>query len=316
MQHSTSLEDIELDGVWLSIGSFDGVHRGHQEIVQNLTKGAQKDGAKAVVLTFHPHPAAVLGKRQGAFYLTTPEDKANLLGKLGVDLVITHTFDLDVAHTSARDFVRRLNSRLGLRHLVVGFDFALGWNREGNIQKLEVLGQEFNYTVHTLSPFKINDEVVSSSLIRKWLSEGNISGVEQLLGRPFGFRGRVVPGDGRGRLFGIRTANLEVWKDLTIPAIGVYVCRVHLPGNTFGAVTNIGFRPTFDSNKTTLSIETHLLNFNGDLYGESLEIEFLSRLRDEKKFLSMDALITQIHQDIESARLVLSSRLEETRVEI
>lgn len=305
MRHYWHLEGINLDHTWVTIGTFDGVHRGHQEIVKRLVSGAHQKGSNAVVITFHPHPAVVLGKRQNPNYLTTPEERAELLGELGVDVVITHPFNLEIASLSAHQFIARLDAHLGISHLLVGEDFALGKGREGNVPRLIELGQEFGYQVETVSPVKNSGVVVSSSLIREKISEGNVAQAARLLGRYYKIMGQVVPGDGRGKLIGIPTANLSIWAERTIPKTGVYACRAYLGENSYQAVTNIGVRPTFENAPVLPRVETHLLDYDGDLYGKELHLEFYERLRDEKKFSAIQELFAQIQADIARAREIL-----------
>lgn len=302
MLHYWSLNGVALQEAWLAIGSFDGVHRGHQQVIHQLTGGARRAGAPAVVLTFYPHPSAVLRKRQDSFYLTTPEERAALLGELGVDVVITHPFNLEIAALSAQAFIARLASHLGLRRLLVGQDFALGRGREGNVARLQELGAEFGYRVETIPPYRLGDEVVSSSGVRAALSAGDVAAAARLLGHPYQVAGPVVPGDGRGRTIGIPTANLDLWAQRVIPRTGVYICRASLDGARWGAVTNIGVRPTFENQPATPRVETHILDFDADLYGRELRLDFLERLRDEQRFSGVPALIEQIGRDIGRAR--------------
>lgn len=303
MRHFWSLEEVQLNKSWLTIGSFDGVHRGHQEVINRLTAGAHSGGSPAVVLTFFPHPAIVLGKREEPFYLTAPEERAELLSELGADVIITHPFDRQVASTSAYDFVARLKKHLDLEHLIVGDDFALGRNREGNISTLRRLGEEvFDYTLEVMPPVTNSGEKISSSQVRSALAEGNVVRAAELLGRPYVLAGQVVHGDGRGRAIGVPTANLDVWADRCLPKTGIYVCRAHVLGETWGAVTNVGYRPTFEPQPATPIVEAYLLDFEGQIYGEELRLEFLSRLRDELRFSSVDALVAQMREDIRIAR--------------
>jgi riboflavin kinase / FMN adenylyltransferase len=311
MQPQTSLKSFHLKNTWLTIGSYDGVHRGHQEIIKNLSSGAHSTGAQAVVLTFHPHPAKVLGKRQDFYYLTSPEERATLLKDMGVDIVITYPFDRQVAATSARDFVAEIHTHLDFRHLWVGHDFALGRNREGDIPTLRRFGNEFGYKVEVVEQVKVDDLSVSSSQIRALLREGAVDQAELLLGRAYTVTGTVVPGDGRGRTIGIPTANLKVWEEKLLPRSGVYVCRALVDGDYYGALTNIGFRPTFDQQDLVPHVEAHLLDFDQDLYGKEISLGFLQRLRDEQRFPNPQALVAQIFQDIERGRLILSEVTKE-----
>lgn len=307
MRHFWSLEDVHLQDTWLTIGTFDGVHQGHQEIVQKLAEGARKSGAQAVVLTFYPHPAIVLGKRQDPFYLTTPDERAALLGEFGADVVITFPFTPDISTIRARDFVSLLKSHIGMRHLIVGPDFAMGRDREGNTTTLKKLGKEFNYSLSTISPVEIDGEVVSSSKIRAALSRGDLELVNKLLDRPYSINGQVVPGDGRGKTIGVPTANLSFWLERALPKSGVYASQSMINGHTFGSVTNVGIRPTFKSPVEQLQVETHLFNFEDQIYGQEIKLKFISHLRDEQKFPNIEALVNQINFDVSVAKKILSS---------
>jgi len=302
-----SLEGVSLANTWLTIGSFDGVHRGHQEIIRQLVTGARDATATSVAITFHPHPAVVLGKRSNPLFLTTPEERASLLGELGVDVVVTYPFDTATSQLSARDFMTRLHYHLGLRRLLVGQDFALGRGREGNIGRLRELGQEFGYSVEVISPVLNGDVVISSSQIRSILLEGDVEHAARLLGRSYSVSGQVVHGDDRGKSLGIPTANLSVWTERTIPKAGVYVCRALVDGEYWGAVTNIGIRPTFENLPVIPRIEAHLLDFDADIYERHISLEFVSRLRDEQRFSDIQSLIKQIHTDIQRAREILQN---------
>jgi riboflavin kinase/FMN adenylyltransferase len=306
MRHFQSLEGVQLQDTWLTIGTFDGVHRGHQEIVGNLVSQAHADGSQAVVLTFYPHPAVVIGKRQNPSYLTTPEERANLLGDLGVDVVITFPFTPPVSKISAQEFITMLRQHLGMQHLLVGPDFALGHNRIGNIHYLSEIGKSLGFTVSTIIPFELEGQIVSSSRIRAALRDGDLALVNNLLGRPYFVKGQVVPGDGRGHTIGIPTANLSLWIERALPKSGVYVTQGLINGDSHGAVTNIGTRPTFASDHERLQVEAHLLDFDEQIYGLEVRLDFISHLRDERKFSGIDALVNQIQQDIIQAKGVLA----------
>ncbi len=305
MIHYRSLEDVSLLGSWLTIGVFDGVHRGHQEILSNLTAGAHQIDAPAVVLTFWPHPAVVLGKRYDLKTLTTPEERAELLGAQGVDVVITQPFTPDFAKLSAEDFMRRATRSLGLRSLWIGYDFALGHNREGDLERLTELGKEFGYEVQAVGPVKNGSDVLSSSLIRQRIREGNVSRAAENLGRYYALSGPVIHGDGRGRKINIPTANIDYPKDKVIPANGVYACWAWIREEKHPAAINIGINPTFTPDKQTPSVEAHILDFDRDLYDQELKLEFVQYLREELKFDSVDALLENIHEDIIQTREIL-----------
>jgi len=305
MQHYQSLEGVHLQGAWVTIGSFDGVHLGHQEIIRTIIREAHEESAPAVVVTFFPHPAVVLGKRNDPFYLTIPEERAQILNQMGVDVVITHPFDQQVASMTAGEFMARLKRHLGLKCLCVGESFALGRGRQGDVPALKALGEQLGYSVQIIHPVTLDGELVSSSAIRSHLAAGRVERAAQMLGRPFNLRGSVIPGDGRGHSIGIPTANLNVWAGRAIPSPGVYVCRTQLNGRVWAAVTNIGVRPTFENSPVAARVEAHLLDFDADLYGQELPLEFIARLRDEQRFPSVEALVAQIRSDIAQARRIL-----------
>jgi riboflavin kinase/FMN adenylyltransferase len=305
MQQYASLVELHAPETWLTIGSFDGVHRGHQEILKNLVNGAHAAGALAVVLTFYPHPAVVLRGQSGPFYLCTPEERTRLLGELGADVVITLPFTRDLANISAPDFVADLKQKLHMVQLWVGFNFTLGRNREGDVPTLKRLGDLMGYKLEVISPIEIDGEIVSSSQIRGLLAQGNVARAAEMLGRFYTVEGNVVPGDARGRQLGIPTANLSLWPEWMLPENGVYAGWAMVAGEPHAAVINIGLRPTFEASPVPIRLEAHLLDFNQDLYGRIVRIEFVERLRNEQRFPSVDALLAQIQEDIRSARGIL-----------
>jgi riboflavin kinase/FMN adenylyltransferase len=306
MQQQTSLDPLHLEGSWVTIGSFDGVHLGHQSIIKRLVEGAQRDHLPSVVITFFPHPSKVLRGNGSPFYLTTPEERAAILASLRVDLVITLTFNKELAAHSADEFVGMLSHHLGMKRLLIGHDFALGRGREGNFEVLGKLGEKYSYALEELTPFTIGVDVVSSSRIRDLINGGKMDQAAHCLGHRYEIEGKVVPGDGRGRTIGIPTANLEIWNERLLPGRGVYATLAHFSGSTYLSVTNIGLRPTFETQAPMPRLETHLLNFDHDLYGANLKLEFVEFLRAEQRFPSAQALVEQIHIDIDQAKGVLS----------
>lgn len=307
MQHLTTLDQIHLDGAWITIGSFDGVHKAHQKILRGLVEGAHSAGFPAVAITFHPHPSIVLRGNRGHFYLSTPEERARLLGEQGIDIVLTVEFTREFAATPAADFIGQLNQNLGVKDLWVGYDFALGRGREGDIPTLKRLGEIYDFHVTVIPPVDVDGERISSSLIRNLLIQGDLQKANRMLGRFYGVEGPVIHGDGRGRTIGIPTANLDVWLELVIPAVGVYATWAWVEGKRHPAVTNVGVRPTFENQPLHPRIETLILDFDQDLYGKQLRVEFVEFLRGEQKFASVDALLTQIKSDIQQAQNRLSS---------
>jgi riboflavin kinase/FMN adenylyltransferase len=237
--------------------------------------------------------------------LTTPEERAELLGAQGVDVVITQPFTPDFAKRSAEEFMRRTSLNLGLRSLWIGYDFALGHNREGDLERLTELGEKFGYEVQAVGPVKNGSDVLSSSLIRQRIREGNVSRAAENLGRYYALSGPVIHGDGRGRKINIPTANIDYPRDKVIPSNGVYACWAWIGDEKHPAAINIGINPTFTPDKQTPNVEAHILDFDRDLYDQELKLEFVQYLRDELKFDSVDALLEKIHEDIVETRTIL-----------
>lgn len=307
MIHVRQLDSIQLDKPsMVTIGVFDGVHRGHQALIRHLVEEAHAADRLAVVLTFHPHPDVVLGRVSGRYYLTSPEQRADFLGDMGVDVVVTHPFDNTIREIRAATFVDQLIQSLHMTCLRVGTDFALGYQREGNVAYLTELGREKGYQVRPIELVKLNgdEKRISSSIIRDLLQAGDVQKASALLGRPYSVRGEVIKGDQRGRTIGFPTANMDVWDEQVLPQQGVYAGWVTLAEERFMAVTNLGVRPTFDGQ--ILSLEPHLLDFDREIYGETLKLTFEHRLRSEKKFAGLDALKAQLQEDIARGRDLLS----------
>ncbi len=290
----------------VTVGNFDGVHLGHRAILGRVTARAGELGSQPVALTFEPHPVKMLRPQVDLPLLTTPEQKFELLKEAGMAAVVVLPFTREFAAISARDFVvRYFVERLKAREVVVGHDYSFGHKREGNIDLLKELGQTLGFTVQVVWAVEVNGAVVSSSLIRAMLKLGKVGEANKLLGRPYSVSGRVIVGKGRGaKVLGIPTANLLPENDL-LPASGIYAVVVHWGERVLPGVANIGTCPTFDG-ETTLSLEVHIFDFAANLYGESLEVEFIARLREERRFSSIEALGAQIRADIETARRVLT----------
>ncbi len=305
MKHVDSLQAVSLHNSWLTIGVFDGVHRGHQQIIQSLTAGAHRASAPAVVVTFWPHPASVLGGGE-VKCLTTPGERADLLSGLGVDVVITLTFDKALANTSARDFVSQLQGRLDFHHLLIGYDFALGKGREGNAARLVDIGRKMDYAVEVIPAVSDESGVISSTEIRKLVATGDIAEAANLMGHPFSLHGSVVHGDSRGHGLGFPTANIEHPAGKILPSNGVYACRAWIDGSSHAAAVNVGIRPQFHADARKPLVEAHILDFEREFYGQDLRLEFVARLRNEARFASVEALVQQMHEDVRQTRELLS----------
>lgn len=284
----------------LTIGVFDGVHRGHQHLIGRLRAAAAAADLASVVVTFHPAPISVLRPDIRLSYITTLEERLALLRAQGVDEVGRLTFTSDLAQVSARDFVSGLREELDMRLLIGGPDLAVGRAREGTVEWLRAFGAEHSFSVETVAHISDGGHKMGSSGIREALVAGDVETAGRLLGRPYAVHGPVVHGFQRGRTIGFPTANLAVAADLAIPAYGVYVTRAYLNERAYPAVTNIGRRPTFDDGPP--SVETHLLDLDLDLYDQEMRIELLARLRGEQKFTGVEELFAQIGRDVAQAR--------------
>ena len=306
MPHYQSLEELSLKNSWLTVGVFDGVHRGHRKIIRKLVQDAHANDAPAVVLTFAPHPASVLTGREMRC-LTTPDERAELLTSLGVDAVITQRFTRDLSTVPAHEYMSRLKAHLGLTHLLIGYDFALGKEREGNAPRLAEIGSELGYSVEVVPALSDESGVISSTEIRKLVSIGNMSEAAKLLGYPYSMSGEVIHGAGRGKTINFPTANVDYPKEKATPPNGIYACWAKLGNERYMAATNIGLNPTFTPERQIPSLEAYLLDFDRDIYGEVITLEFVARLRDEIRYTTVDALIEQIHDDVKQTRIILSA---------
>ncbi|MFC2014874.1 bifunctional riboflavin kinase/FAD synthetase [Chloroflexota bacterium] len=289
----------------LTIGVFDGVHLGHKHLISELKKHARGQNLLSGVVTFRQHPSEVLSPHSGLPYLTSLAEKVSLLKDEGVDAVVALSFTSEIARLDARQFVSLLKKHLKMRGLVIGPDFALGKNREGDIDTLRTLGIELGFSVMEAFPVIVNGGVVSSTAIREALANGNIKKVNSLIGRPFSLQGTVTIGVGRGQKLGFPTANLEFDPGHALPADGVYATWAYSEGETYRAMTNIGVSPTFENRGRT--VETYIIGYDGDLYGRELKIDFVERLRGEKSFDSIEELRKQMTEDIKQGEAILDS---------
>jgi len=300
-----SLPTLPYDNACVTIGNFDGVHIGHQAIITRMAREAKKESRTVLVVTFFPNPYLFFTGQTQPFYLSTPYEKELNMLALGVDRVITFRFNQDFANLSAETFLLTLKQKLGLSVLVVGEDFALGKDRQGTIPVLTAIGEEHGFGVKTISQVRLSKQEVSSTLIRKLLDEGTVDRAASLLGRLYRVSGEVIHGSDRGARIGLPTANISYWPQKKLPAVGVYATWVHLKGQVFQGITNIGFRPTFETG-SEVNVETHILDFDANIYGEKISLDFVHKLRDERKFSGIDALLAQITLDKAEARRIFS----------
>ena len=308
MRHLRNFEDAEpITDSLVTIGVFDGVHRGHQSLIRNLAQCARAAGQQAIVVTFFPHPDKVLDKTTERYYLTRPQKRAQLLLTLGADSVITLPFDENIRQLSASAFVDKLVHNLRMKELWVGADFALGFQREGDVPYLRAQGASHGFTVNAVDLITDHGsgKQISSSRVREQLRHGDVANAREMLGRSYELEGLVVAGEGRGRTIGIPTANLSVWDEQLVPANGVYATWAVLGDVRYLAATNIGQRPTFAGENVT--VEAHLLDFSDDIYGEKMELHFEKRLRAERRFEGLEDLLAQIDKDIAATRRHLNA---------
>ena len=292
----------------LTIGVFDGVHAGHRYLLEKLQQRAAEKNLLSGVVTFNPHPQSVLHPHNQLPWLSNLEDRVRALQELRINIVAVLTFTPKVAQLSARDFMSLLKKHLKMQGIVVGSDFALGRSGEGNINLLRTLGHEMKFSVEVIPPYTLNGEVVSSTLIRQALIQGDMRRIEKLMGRYFYLRGKVITSDKRGRLLGFPTANLDIKPQQALPGNGIYATITQIDGKRFPSATNIGIRPTFGEREKI--VETHLLNYKGDLYGKEIRVEFVQKLRDEQRFPSSEELMIQIGKDIQEVGVILAKDLK------
>ena len=285
----------------LTIGNFDGVHKGHLILFDKVKEKARAIGGQSAVMTFEPHPVKVMMPGNGPPLITPTTQKLKLINDAGIDVIFQIPFTKQFAAISACDFVRNiLVEKIGIKGIVVGYDYTFGHNREGNIELLKKMGTDLGFSVTMVGQVKVEDMFVSSTFIRKLVQDGNLPDAKKLLGRNYQICGTVVKGKDRGaRLLGFPTANLKVIDDLT-PKTGVYAVTVLIEDKSYYGVTNIGYNPTFGNDE--LSVEVHILDFSGDLPAKTIRVNFIKRLREEKTFESVEALSKQIGRDIVQAR--------------
>jgi len=286
--------------VSVTIGNFDGVHLGHRELLRRTVARARAEGVASVALTFAPHPVRFFSPRSRFYEITGPEEKAALIGETGIDALVVEPFDGGVGQMWPADFAREiLARRLRARWVIVGYDFTFGRNRTGAPAALAEMGRDLGFEVEVVPPILRGGAIVSSSRIRELLLAGRVREAAELLCRPYRISGPVVTGAGRGWKLGFPTANVQFAQEL-IPLPGVYVVEAEVDGERRRGVANIGFNPTFGEN--SLGVEVHLLDFEGDLYGKAMSVAFRDRIRDERKFKSVDELARQIAKDVQYAR--------------
>ncbi|GAB6180700.1 bifunctional riboflavin kinase/FAD synthetase [Desulfotomaculum defluvii] len=304
-----SLEGLKdnYSNIIVALGNFDGIHLGHQRLISEAVSMARRSKGVAAVLTFDPHPLTVLKPQMAPAMLLDQKAKGRIMAELGVDILILLPFTLEFAQLSPEEFVKEfLIEEIGATGIVVGYNFTFGNKGSGTTEDLHHYADQYGYTLSVIPPVKVGEQVVSSTLIRSKLAEGDVISAKRYLGYyPF-TEGTVVMGDRRGNTLGFPTANINCPVGMMVPTKGVYSVKVEMDKETYLGVANVGTKPTFHGNNLITNIEVHLLDFCGDIYGKEIKVQYVRRLRDEKKFSSIHDLVSQIQADVQSARYDLS----------
>jgi riboflavin kinase/FMN adenylyltransferase len=303
------LENITkpLKNTALTIGNFDGVHLGHQALFEKVKDHAHRIRGQSVVMTFQPHPLQVLRPGNEHHFITSAERKLDLIAACGIDMTIVIPFNRAFAQVTAHNFVKDiLIDKIGIKAIVVGYNYRFGLNREGNTDFLKKMGKEYDFEVEVVSGIQMDGTVVSSTAIRQLIQEGQIKQANKFLGRLYEIAGTVVKGRERGgRLLGFPTANLLTSSQVS-PQLGVYVVEAEVNGNWYGGAANLGYNPTFGD--TDLSLEVHLFDFNENIYSKPIVVRFVDRLRCEKRFSGPQELAAQIRKDVQQAKEILAAK--------
>nr|WP_028399025.1 bifunctional riboflavin kinase/FAD synthetase [Ectobacillus panaciterrae] len=312
LTHPHQMKTDEAEPAVMALGYFDGVHLGHQKVIQTAKKIAADCGFKSSVMTFHPHPSVVLGKKEAHVeYITPLQAKARILEQMDIDTLYVVKFDEAFASLLPQQFVDDYIIRLNVKHVVAGFDFTYGRLGKGTMETLPFHARgEFTQTM--IEKVELHEEKVSSTLLRKMIREGRMKDIPSVLGRFYTVEGIVVHGDKRGRQIGFPTANIEAVDAYILPPTGVYAVRMKVNGTWHDGVCNVGYKPTFQKDEKKLSVEVHLFEFQEDIYGKHVTIEWHLRIREEKKFNGIDELVTQISKDKKTAEQYFQEQQEQT----
>ena len=309
MKLHTNLEQFKARKPVVTIGTFDGVHLGHQKVILRLQEFAKQHDGETIIFTFHTHPRLITSPNENNLrLLTTLNEKIKLFEKYGIDHLIIYTFDKSFSELTYSEFVEKLLvDKIGTHCLVVGYDHKFGKNREGGFDYLKKCAEKFKFEIERLDALLVEEDSVSSTKIRNALQNGEIEKANHYLGYQFTLHGTVVKGKQLGRKLGFPTANIEASdKNKIIPGYGVYVVKVELNGVEYNGMLNIGTRPTFNNNADNRSIEVNIFDFEGDIYGKEITLKFIGKIRDEKKFETMEMLVYQLEKDKIEALLILA----------
>ncbi|PJZ68086.1 riboflavin biosynthesis protein RibF [Leptospira perolatii] len=297
-------DSIESPNV-VTLGNFDGIHLGHQALLERTREISIEMDLPSCVVTYYPNPALVLGKDKDLGSLTSQSDKEALIESFGIDSLVVAPFTMELAQMEAEDFIRKiLVEELKAKAILIGYNHCFGKGRRGNFELLEQYSSKYHYRLEKLDPVYLGNIKLSSSYIRSLLRDGNVKEAEECLGREFSVTGKVIHGKERGRKIGFPTANLEVSNELILPAIGVYAGKTEIEGKYYPSMINIGNNPTFGNN--AISLESHIFDFSDNLYGKTVRVLFTDRIRSEVKFPGVEALVSQLKQDEEVSRKILS----------
>lgn len=302
LSYPLSLPNETVPNCVAAIGFFDGIHKGHQQVISRAVKKAKQLRMESAVITFHPHPSVILkNSKKSAKYITPLFEKKRLLKDLQVDRMYVIEFNKQLSLLTPEQFIQTYIKQLNVKHLIAGFDFTYGHKGAGNMENLQQFAKD-DFTYETIEKVAIENEKVSSTKIRQLLSDGNVEQINHLLGRELSVVGTVITGDKRGRTIGFPTANLKVNKDYLLPKTGVYAVEVCYKGDKFLGMANLGVVPTFKTDMTNISLEVHILDFDEKIYGEEIVIKWHQFIREEQKFSGVDALINQLQNDEQNVR--------------
>lgn len=297
-----SLNKKELPETIAAIGFFDGIHKGHQAVIEKAVIKAKKEGKESAVITFHPHPSVVLKKSSNpVLYITTEEEKVKLIQQLGVDRLYIITFNEQLSRLSPEEFIKHFIIELHITHLVAGFDFTFGFKGAGNMENIGEFAKG-QFTTTTVDKQQFDGEKISSTRIRKCLANGEVEEIIPLLGRPYKSIGKVIEGDKRGRKLGFPTANLDIHDDKLLPRQGVYAVKVKYNDKYYYGMANLGVKPTFVEGQTKPQVEVYIFDFDQEIYGELLEVEWYKYIRAEKKFNGIEEIVSQLENDEKQIR--------------
>lgn len=295
--------------IFLALGNFDGVHLGHQKLLKQVVSAAEKVDGLATAFIFDPHPSKVINPDKSPKIITRLDRQAELLKKIGINLLIYNPFNKEISKWQPEEFVEKIIiSRLKAKHVFVGFNYSFGYRGQGDPELLKKLGEKYGFKVSVISPVEVDGKVVSSTLIREMVENGDIKNAQKLLGYYPMVEGTVIPGEQRGSKLGFPTANLKIETDMLVPGKGVYAAKAYYKDKGYNCVVNIGSKPTFHEDHP-IAVEAHIMDFNKEIYSEPLRLFFLDKVRDEKKFNSVEDLVNQINQDRDIAYKIASSSL-------